>query len=125
MGLQETMLNLGREQSKILDSVNRIQNDLETYKDSENDRLDEILTNIDSDIRKVSQDAEKCSAQSEYKLAEFIRDSAVDTLRTDVREIQKELNETRKEQNEITAIAELNAKIEISQKDLTSFKAET
>ena len=73
--LQETMLNLGREQSKILESVTRIQNDLENYKDSQNDRLDEILTNIDADIRKVSQDAEKCSAQRDYKVAEFIRES--------------------------------------------------
>ena len=125
--LQETMLNLGREQSKILESVNRIQNDLECYKDSQNDRLDEILTNIDSDIRKVSQDAQKCSAQSDSKLAEFIRDSAVDTLRTDLREIRNELAESRKHQNDndSSAIAELSAKIEISQKDLTSFKTET
>ena len=125
--LQETLLNLGREQSKILNSVHRLQNDLDSYKDSQNDRLDEILTNIDSDIRKVAQDAEKCSAQSDYKLAEFIRESAVDTLRSDLREVRKELNETRKEQNdnETTAITELHAKIEISQKDLASFKAET
>ena len=129
--LQETMLNLGREQSKILENVTRIKNDLENYKDSQNDRLDEILTNIDADMRKVSQDAEKCSAQSDYKLAEFIKESVtqkqMDTLRTDLRDIKKEFNESRKEQsdNDTVAINELNAKIEMSQKDLTSFKAET
>ena len=128
--LQETMMNLGREQSKIFESVTRIQNDLESYKDSQNDRLDEILTNIDSDIRKVSQDAQKFAVQSDHKLSEFIRESVtqkqMDSLRTDLRDVKKELDETKQNDNDNTAaIAELNAQIEISQKDLTSFKAET
>lgn len=125
--LQETMMNLGREQSKILESVNRIQNDLESYKDSQNDRLDEILTNIDSDIRKVSQEARRYSANTENKLAEFIKETAVDTLRSDFREIKREVAETIKEQNDndVTALNELQAKIEHSEQELKSFKAET
>ena len=95
--LQESMVTLARDQNRILESVARIENDLESYKDSQNDRLDEILTNIDSDIRKVSQDALKASSVCENKLSELMKASVpqkqVESLKSDIQELRNELEE--------------------------------
>ena len=126
--LQETVINMTREQSKIFESVTRIQNDFECYKDSQNDRLDEILTNIDSDIKRVSQEAQKSSFQFENKLSEILRDSVsqkqVDTVKSDLLELKSELDESRNKK-ESPDMVELTTKIERSQSEFSSFKAET
>ena len=126
--LQETVINMTREQSKIFESVTRIQNDFECYKDSQNDRLDEILTNIDSDIKRVSQEAQKSSFQFENKLSEILRDSVsqkqVDTVKSDFLELKSELDESRNKK-ESPDMEELTTKIERSQSEFSSFKAET
>ena len=38
--LQENIINIAREQSKVVEMMSRIQQDLETYKETQNERWD-------------------------------------------------------------------------------------
>lgn len=126
-GLQDTLTSLAREQSKIFEKVARIQNDFESYKDSQNDRLDEILTNIDSDLKRVSQEARKSSMSYETRLSDLIKEplKQVDLLKSEMRELKVEIEESRNKSDDNDLVIELNTKLEVTQNELTAFKAET
>ena len=126
-GLQDTLTSLAREQSKIFEKVARIQNDFESYKDSQNDRLDDILTNIDSDLKRVSQEARKSSLSYETRLSDLIREplKQVDLLKSELRELKVEIEESKNNSDDNDLVVELNNKLEVTQNELTAFKAET
>jgi len=68
--LQENIINVAREQSRVIEMVSRIQLDLETYKETQNERFDDMLTNIDNDVRKVSQEMSQVETLVEKRLHE-------------------------------------------------------
>ena len=58
----------------MMEVVYRLQTDLETFKEIQNDRLDELLTNIDMDVRKVSQESVKVQSAFDRKVLEMKND---------------------------------------------------
>ena len=68
--LQENIVTMVREQNKMFEVISRVQQDLEMYKDSQNNRLDEILTNIDMDVKKVSNETKRVEVTLDRKVAD-------------------------------------------------------
>jgi len=56
MILQEVTQNLAKEQVSMREMVTRIQTDLEHYKESQNNRFDDMMRNTDCDLKKVYND---------------------------------------------------------------------
>ena len=54
--LQELTQNLVKEQVRMAEMMTRVQVDLKVLKESQNDRLEDMMHNIDSDIKKVQYD---------------------------------------------------------------------
>ena len=48
-----------REQTRMSEMISRIQLDLETYKETQNDRLDDMLSNIDVDMKRVFHEVKR------------------------------------------------------------------
>ena len=68
--LQELTQNMVKEQARMVEMMTRIQVDLEAHKESQNDRLDEMMRNIDSDVKKVYNDLGKDCERLHTKISE-------------------------------------------------------
>jgi len=71
--LQETTQNLLKEQTRLADTLRRVQLDLENYKESNNQRLDEMMTHVDCDIKKLDRDQVKFEEKINLKHEEVSR----------------------------------------------------
>ena len=57
--LQENIINMVREQTRMSETISRLQLDLESYKDTQNERLDDMLCNVDTDVKRVFHEIRK------------------------------------------------------------------
>ena len=48
-----------REQTRMSEMISRLQLDLETYKETQNDRLDVMLSNVDVDMKRVFHEVKR------------------------------------------------------------------
>merc|ERR1712202_85936 len=127
--LQEGTHNLVKEQARMNEMLTRIQVDLEVHKESQNDRMDEMMQNIDSDVKKVYNDLGKDYEKVHLKILEF-KDEFVESkdhkeLKEDLEGLKKLL--TMKEKNIVNRTEKesiLQLKIDDVSKDVKSFKKE-
>lgn len=68
--LQENIITMAREQTKMLEMIARLQGDLETFKESQHSQMDEMLTNIDTEMRKASLETSRIEMKMETKATE-------------------------------------------------------
>ena len=140
--LQENMINIVQEQARMLEMMTRIQTDLEVFKETQNDRLDDLLTNIDNDVRKVSQETNKVETAFERRISDIRSDheEEVKRLKTEIDTLKERFESQESinvhydhDQSEHNKEASINSAVDNSvvcvnveemRNDLTSFKHE-
>ena len=126
MFLQEMTQNLMKEQAMMFEKMTRIQVDLEVHKESQNDRLDEMMRNVDSEVKKVykdlGQDCEKLNAKLLETKDECIEAKEYNDLKTDFEELKLIVKSKATNHNKEDSI--LNAKVGNMEKDCKAFKKE-
>eukprot|EP00092_Neocalanus_flemingeri_P010247 GFUD01011040.1.p1 GENE.GFUD01011040.1~~GFUD01011040.1.p1 ORF type:complete len:438 (+),score=102.33 GFUD01011040.1:88-1401(+) len=121
--LQEVTQNMRKEQSRMGEMFARIQVDLEAYKESQNDRIDEMMQNMDSDVKKVynylGKDYEKLNNQILEIRDEYVEAKDYKELNDNFQELKRlvTINDTAINRTENDLFVDVI-------KDLTSFKTE-
>jgi len=109
----------------MVEMMTRIQLDLEAHKESQNDRLDEMMRNIDSDVKKVynvlGKECERLHTKVSETKVECVEVKDYNEMKADFDEMKQVLKfKTLNNKSESDSI--LHAKVENVMKDLTSIK---
>ena len=84
--LQENIINMVREQTRMSETISRLQLDLESYKDTQNERLDDMLCNVDTDVKRVFHEIRKVENVMDTRVTQWKNncDSYVGRLMSDI-----------------------------------------
>jgi len=109
----------------MVEIMTRVQVDLEAHKESQNDRLDEMMRNIDSDVRKVyndlGRDCERLHTKISETKVECVEAKGYNEMKADFAEM-KQMIKSKAINNKSENDSILHAKVENMMKDLASVK---
>ena len=124
-GLQDNIITMAREQTKMVEMISRLQGDLETFKESQHSQMDEMLTNIDSEMRRVTVETRRLEMKMETRMTE---DSDRAVSRESMNKIRAEVDALRNKldmRNDDSGVKEdKSLDIDDVQQDFSTFKNE-
>ena len=124
-GLQDNIITMAREQTKMIEMISRLQGDLETFKESQHSQMDEMLTNIDSEMRRVTLETRRLEMKIETKLPE---DSDALVSKESMNKMRAELDALRNKldmRNDDSGVKEdKSIDMDDVQQDFATFKSE-
>jgi len=123
-GLQDNMITMAREQTRMTEMISRLQGDLETFKESQHSQMDEMLTNIDTEMRKVSLETRRLEMKMETRVTEDTAESreSVNKVKAEVDALRNKLD-TRSDDSGVKEDKSLEDIYDVQQ-EFSTFKSE-
>ena len=124
-GLQDNIITMAREQTKMIEMISRLQGDLETFKESQHSQMDEMLTNIDSEMRRVTLETRRLEMKIETKVPEdsdaALSKESINKMRAEIDALRNKLD-TRNDDSGVKEDKSID--IDDVQQDFATFKSE-